>query len=68
MDKKVKQKYAGRWDEYVQKTKQVKETATGSLDAPESARHKRETRIDLYPESWTFFKRDSVISGIELDS
>ena len=30
--------------------------------------HKRETRFDLYPESWTFFKRDSVISGIELDS
>lgn len=30
--------------------------------------NKRETRIDLYPESWTFFKRDSVISGIELDS
>ena len=29
---------------------------------------KRETRFDLYPESWTFFKRDSVISGIELDS
>lgn len=32
------------------------------------ARNKRETRFDLYPESWTFFKRDSVISGIELDS
>ena len=30
--------------------------------------NKRETRFDLYPESWTFFKRDSVISGIELDS
>ena len=30
--------------------------------------NKRETRVDLYPESWTFFKRDSVISGIELDS
>ena len=48
--------------------KQDKETATGSLDTPKSARHKRETRFDLYPESWTFFKRDSVISGIELDS
>ena len=45
MDKKVKQKQAGRWDEYVQKTKQVKETATGSLDAPKSAWHKRETRL-----------------------
>lgn len=68
MDKKVKQKQAGRWDDYGQKTKQVKEIATGSLDVPKSARHKRETRFDLYPESWTFFKRDSVISGIELDS
>lgn len=30
MDKKVKQKQAGRWNEYVQKTKQVKETATAA--------------------------------------
>ncbi len=29
---------------------------------------KWENGYDLYPESWTFFKRDSVISGIELDS
>ena len=29
---------------------------------------KWETGHDLYPGSWTFFKRDSVISGIELDS
>lgn len=35
---------------------------------PLLAFNKRETRFDLYPESWTFFKRDSVISGIELDS
>ena len=27
MDKKVKQKQAGRWDEYVQKTKQDKKNA-----------------------------------------
>ena len=47
MDKKVKQKQAGRRDEYVQKTKQVKESATGILDAPKSARHKRETRFAL---------------------
>lgn len=36
------------WDEYVQKTKQVKETATGSLDALESALHKRETRFAIW--------------------
>ncbi len=48
MDKKVKQKQAGRWDDYGQKTKQVKEIATGSLDVPKSARHKRETRFALW--------------------
>lgn len=48
MDKKVKQKQAGRWDDYGQKPKQVKEIATGSLDVPKSARHKRETRFALW--------------------
>lgn len=39
-----------------------------SLSSSVACSNKRETRVDLYPESWTFFKRDSVISGIELDS
>ena len=52
---------------FVAKNRQDKESATIVKCSP-FGYNKRETRLDLYPESWTFFKRDSVISGIELDS
>ena len=53
-----------RWYDLKKNHKQVK---VGGIHRLRGG-HKRETRFDLYPESWTFFKRDSVISGIELDS
>lgn len=43
-------------------------TLAEKLNISDKAVSKWESGFDLYPESWTFFKRDSVISGIELDS
>ena len=72
MRKQCKEWQNRAWQK-AKKVKQDKESAIGvplgTFDAAAMRRqNKLETRFDLYPESWTFFKRDSVISGIELDS